>query len=119
MTQHHIPEDLNQQLYSCETPANFFRFYKDETIIPHLRNNFLYFFTSPMKPENVQNWKKYYFFIFKQPLYSVIILIILTFTLHCLSTQNLILQLTLQVVHRRDISNHINYYVPNTLLRMR
>jgi len=62
--------------------------------------------------------EKVLLFTFKQPVRSVIFLSKPTFTLRCLSAQNLTLQHNLQVVDRRDLSNHIYTYVPSTLLRM-
>ena len=57
----HIPEELNQQQYSCGNAAKLFFLYKDEMIIPHFGNNFLFIFKGPMKTENVQVWKKFHF----------------------------------------------------------
>jgi hypothetical protein len=116
MTQHHTPEEMNQQKHSYEKLANFFFLYKDEIIIPHIGNDFLFIFTSPTKPVNVQVWKKSDCFIFKQPVHTVIIINKPTFTLLCLSTQNLNHQPILKVVESRDISNHTYSYVSSTLL---
>jgi hypothetical protein len=87
---HYIPEGLNQQLRNCEIPAKFFWLYKDEMIISHLGNYFLFFFTNPTKPGNVQVWKKSYIFTIKQPVVTLIIVLSKpTSILRCLATQNL------------------------------